>query len=88
MREIKCSIIQDILPLYVDEVVSQDTKEMIEEHLVHCEKCQKEYEVMRRELFIPAENKVSIFKKINKKWRNKKVKISIVSVFVSCIVFL
>jgi len=32
MREIKCSIIQDILPLYVDEVVSQDTKEMIEEH--------------------------------------------------------
>ena len=86
MREIKCSIIQDILPLYVDEVVSQDTKEMIEEHLVHCEKCQKEYEVMRRELFIPAENKASIFKKINKKWRNKKVKISIISVLATAII--
>lgn len=85
MREIKCSIIQDILPLYVDEVVSQDTKEMIEEHLIYCKKCQKEYEVMRRELFIPAENKASIFKKINKKWRNKKMKISIVSALTTAI---
>lgn len=79
MRETKCTIIQDILPLYIDEVISQDTKEMIEEHLVHCEKCQKEFEAMRRELFIPAENKAPIFKKINKKWRNKKWKISIIS---------
>lgn len=79
MRETKCTIIQDVLPLYIDEVVSQDTKEMIEEHLLHCEKCQKEFEAMRRELFIPAENKAPIFKKINKKWRNKKLKISIIS---------
>jgi len=86
MKEIKCTIIQDVLPLYVDEVVSQDTKEMIEEHLVHCEKCQKEYEVMRRELIIPAEHKVSIFKKINKRWRNKKVKISIISVLATAII--
>ena len=86
MREIKCSIIQDVLPLYIDEVVSQDTKEMIEDHLVKCEKCQNEYEVMKRELFIPVENKVSIFKKINKKWRNKKVRISIISVLATTII--
>lgn len=41
MKEIKCTIIQDVLPLYVDEVVSQDTKEMVDEHLQHCNKCQK-----------------------------------------------
>jgi len=41
---------------------------------------------MRRELFIPAENKASIFKKINKKWRNKKVKISIISVLATAII--
>ncbi|WP_155592401.1 zf-HC2 domain-containing protein [Lysinibacillus cavernae] len=86
MRETKCTIIQDVLPLYIDEVVSQDTKEMIEEHLLHCEKCQKEFEAMRRELFIPAENKASIFKKINKKWRNKKLKISIISVLATAFI--
>lgn len=88
MREIKCSIIQDVLPLYIDEVVSQDTKEMIEEHLVHCEKCQKEYEGMKRELFIPAENKASIFKKINKKWRYKKIEISMFSALATTIILL
>ncbi|MGG3888786.1 zf-HC2 domain-containing protein [Metabacillus fastidiosus] len=88
MKEIKCAIIQDILPLYIDEVVSQDTKEMVDEHLKHCEKCQKEYEVMKQELYIPAENKASIFKNINKKWRKKKVIISIVSALVTAIILL
>lgn len=72
MKEIKCTIIQDVLPLYVDGVVSEDTKEMVDEHLQHCETCQKEYDSMKRELYIPAENKVSLFKKISKKWRKKK----------------
>ncbi|MED4452180.1 zf-HC2 domain-containing protein [Metabacillus fastidiosus] len=88
MKEIKCTIIQDVLPLYIDEVVSQDTKEMVEEHLQYCEECQKEYEIMKQELYIPAENKASIFKKINRKWRKKKVKISIISVLLTAIILL
>ena len=81
MKEIKCTIIQDVLPLYIDEVVSQDTKEMVDQHLQHCEKCQKEYETMKRELYIPAENKAPTINKINKKWRKKKVIISFASIF-------
>ncbi|MGE7186242.1 zf-HC2 domain-containing protein [Peribacillus sp. NPDC006672] len=88
MKEIKCTIIQDILPLYIDEVVSQDTKEMVDKHLKQCEKCQKEYEVMKHDLYIPAENKASIFEKINKKWRKKKVIISIASIFATAIILL
>lgn len=86
MRETKCTIIEDFLPLYIEEVVSQDTKEMIEEHLQHCEKCQKEYETMKRNLYIPAENKAPIIQKINKKWRNKKMKISIISVLTTAFI--
>ncbi|NBJ70383.1 MULTISPECIES: zf-HC2 domain-containing protein [Clostridia] len=86
MKEIKCTIIQDVLPLYVDGVVSEDTKEMVDEHLQHCETCQKEYDSMKRELYIPAENKVSLFKKISKKWRKKKILISIASAVATAIV--
>ena len=86
MKEIKCTIIQDILPLYIDEVVSQDTKEMVDQHLQHCEKCQKEYETMKIKLYIPAENKAPVIKKINKKWRKKKVIVSIVSVLATAII--
>ena len=86
MKEVKCTIIQDVLPLYMDEVVSQDTKEMVDQHLQHCEKCQKEYETMKRKLYIPAENKAPIIKKINKKWRKKKVIISFASIFATAII--
>lgn len=79
MKDIKCTIIQDVLPLYIDEVVSQDTKEMVDEHLQYCDKCQKEYESMKRDLNIPVENTDSLFNNISKKWRKKKVVISIVS---------
>ena len=41
MSKISCHIIQDILPLYVDGIVSEDTKEMVEEHLRECEELQK-----------------------------------------------
>ncbi|WP_017471445.1 zf-HC2 domain-containing protein [Amphibacillus jilinensis] len=88
MKEIKCTIIQDLLPLYIDEVVSQDTREMVEKHLQHCEKCQKAYETMKGKLYIPAENKAPIIKKINKKWRKKKVFISMASIVTTAIILL
>ncbi|MFJ7826663.1 zf-HC2 domain-containing protein [Psychrobacillus sp. NPDC096623] len=88
MKEIKCTIIQDVLPLYIDEVVSQDTKEMVDEHLQYCDKCQKEYESMKRDLYIPVENTDSLFNNISKKWRKKKVVISIVSTLVTAIILL
>ena len=31
MEKINCNVIQDILPLYIDDVVSDDTKELVEE---------------------------------------------------------
>ncbi|QCR31191.1 zf-HC2 domain-containing protein [Lysinibacillus sp. SGAir0095] len=80
MKEIKCTIIQDVLPLYIDGVVSPDTKEMVDEHLKHCEKCQKELESMKQELYLPVENKDSLLKSFSKKWRNKKIMIALGSI--------
>lgn len=88
MKEIKCTIIQDVLPLYIDEVVSQDTKEMVDEHLQHCDQCQKEYESMKQDLYIPVENKVSLFNNISKKWRKRKIIISIVSILATAIILI
>lgn len=38
---ISCEIIQDILPLYHDDVCSDASKELIEEHIKTCNKCEK-----------------------------------------------
>ncbi|MDD3794465.1 MAG: zf-HC2 domain-containing protein [Lachnospiraceae bacterium] len=43
----ECNLIKDILPLYVEDMVSTDTREFVSEHLEHCAKCHAEFERMR-----------------------------------------
>ena len=50
MEKINCNVIQDILPLYIDDVVSDDTKELVEEHLQNCEICQRVYHETKTDL--------------------------------------
>lgn len=40
----ECSIIRDILPLYVENMVSEDTAEFVKEHLESCPVCRAELE--------------------------------------------
>ena len=42
----KCNVIKDILPLYVENMVSTDTREFVSEHLEHCAECHAEFECM------------------------------------------
>lgn len=43
---IHCNIIRDLLPSYLDEVCSEETKQLVEHHLQDCESCRAEYESM------------------------------------------
>lgn len=72
MKEVKCSVIQDLLPLYVDEVVSDDTKSLVNEHLLTCEICKNEYEQLNGTLYVPIENKATLFSQLSKRWNRKK----------------
>ena len=38
-----CSVVRDLLPLYVENMVSDQTAEYIKQHLDACTECQKEY---------------------------------------------
>ncbi len=45
-RELACEIIKDLLPLYVDGMVSDVSKNSIENHLEHCAECNEIYHNM------------------------------------------
>lgn len=47
---ISCEIIRDLLPLYVDEVCSNDSRVMVDRHLQGCESCRTELNYMKGEL--------------------------------------
>lgn len=42
-----CDIIQDLLPLYLDGVCSEESKKAVETHLSECSACKEFYAVMR-----------------------------------------
>lgn len=88
MKEISCNIIRDILPLYVDEAVCEETKELVEEHLFTCEDCRKEAEMMKKNVVLPVHENVwkldqAALKTWKNKWLTKKVKIGVLSVLVT-----
>ena len=35
----KCEIIRDLIPLYLDKVCSEDSRKLVEEHLAECSEC-------------------------------------------------
>lgn len=47
----KCEIIRDLLPVYVENVCSGETKKAVEEHLETCGQCREEYEEMKKSIF-------------------------------------
>lgn len=49
MEKISCNVIGDLLPLYCDDVCSQDSRRMVEEHLAGCPECAALHEKMKRE---------------------------------------
>ena len=50
MNDVKCTIIQDLLPLYVDKVCSDDSGELVKNHLRSCPECKRLYDEMTTDL--------------------------------------
>lgn len=48
-NEEECNLIIDLLPSYMENLVSKKTKEIIESHLHSCEKCRKQYSMGKEE---------------------------------------
>lgn len=64
--EKNCKVISDLLPLYVDEACSDESKKIVEEHLKECEKCRLLTEDMKKSISdkkIPAQNDAQVLKK-------------------------
>lgn len=88
MKEISCDIIRDILPLYLDEVVSDDTRALVEEHLDTCDSCKKEADILKQNIVLPSNRNIKlsdamILKKLKNRLLRKKVIVSIISIVVS-----
>ena len=52
---VPCGLIQDLLPLYYDEVCSQESRSLVEEHLAECPACRQRLADLSAPLPTPEE---------------------------------
>lgn len=92
-EKIKCEVIQDLLPLYVDDLTSSETKNEIEKHLLNCQECNLIYSDLKTSLIIENQQdklmEIDYLKKIRTS-SNKKYFFGILSsiLIVSLVLFL
>ena len=90
MSKINCSLIKDLLPLYIDELCSKETTEIVGNHLEICEDCNKEYETLKNEPKVKPQqdNSQELIKKVNKKFGKDKKKAIIKTVSIVLVVII
>lgn len=73
MDKVHCNIIQDLLPLYADDVVSPESKSMVDIHLKNCPKCRDILDEIKNNIPVPLHSEASLLKKIKKKQQIKSI---------------
>lgn len=93
MDRIKCCIAKDLMPLYIDDVLSEGSAQELRNHLEVCEDCRKEYRLLTKDLVLPSNREVQeknrkILKDFKTKWTRKQISVSLISAVLAVILFL
>lgn len=91
----ECNIIRDLLPLYVEELASEDSAALIEEHLLHCADCRAELARMRSpdpaelaEPNTPEDGGEQPLRAFRKRWKQRRRRMIGVTALVTALVVL
>ena len=70
---IDCEIIKDLLPLYIDDICSSKSREIVEEHIEQCSSCKMELNLMNDDLSLnhieENLNEAEAIKNLSKEWK-------------------
>lgn len=76
----ECEIVQDLLLGYVDDVLNDESKKIVEKHLIECERCQKklkEIKIDMNENEKVQQKEIDYLKKLRRKSKIKSIFIAI-----------
>ncbi len=85
-KKIPCEVIQDLLPLYAEDLTQAETGQLIEEHLKNCESCSRIYQNMINKIgkeVIQEDNTISeidYLKKVRQKNQKKIILSSLITI--------
>ena len=77
---ITCNIIKDLLPLYAEDMVSEDSKALVDDHLCSCDSCTKELAELKKAPKVPVEVETTSLKRVEDTIRKKKLLTAVTAV--------
>lgn len=88
MEKETCEVIVDLIPLYVDEVCSKDSRMLVEKHLKECEACRQLYETMKMDVKIPDDKEqrkedANVIKRVKRRIWIERIIIAVLALFVA-----
>jgi len=85
--KVTCNVIKDLLPLYLENMLCDDSCILVEDHIRHCNECNSYLNEMKTFSEIPADRNSAPLKKIKSILRKKKIQTVIISVMLSLVFF-
>jgi len=74
LNNISCEIIEDVLPLCAENIASEATNRMVEEHIETCEKCRERFQKMKEATnIVPTDIGMMPMKKLQKKINRNRI---------------
>ena len=70
---ITCNIIRDLLPLYAEDMVSEDSRALVDDHLCGCDSCTKELAELKKAPTVPVEVETTSLKRVEDTIRKRKM---------------
>jgi len=81
--KVTCNVIKDVLPLYLENMLSDDSCTMVEEHIEQCQECKIYLDEMKAFNKMPVDTNTSPLIKIKSTLRKKKIQTAIFSMMFS-----
>ena len=71
--DISCDIIRDLLPLYAEDMVSDASKNLVDDHLCGCDDCTKELATLKKPQRVPVDAEVRSLKQVGDTIRRRRI---------------
>ena len=85
--KVTCNVIKDVLPLYLENMLSDDSCIMVKEHIDQCQECKNYLNDMRTFNEMPVDMNTSPLLKIKSTLRKKKIQTALFSMMFSIMLF-
>ena len=76
MNQKNCDLIRDLLPLYAEDMCSEESRQTVAAHLAECAECNAMLRKMNTEIHVKADDDIAVIKRIKRRIRIEKTVIA------------